>query len=126
VKRNFSDHSANERTFLAWIRTGIGIMAFGFLVERFTIFLRVLQYEIAKKPLEQGWKASTAFGFGFLILGALTIAFGTLRYWIVKKQIDSPEWEDSNFFLWDVAFGCLLAASGLFLAVYLGKKALLF
>ena len=33
--RNFGDHSANERTFLAWVRTAIAVMAFGFLVEKF-------------------------------------------------------------------------------------------
>jgi putative membrane protein len=32
--RKFSDHSANERTFLAWVRTAIAVMAFGFLVEK--------------------------------------------------------------------------------------------
>jgi putative membrane protein len=37
--RNFSDHAANERTFLAWDRTSIAITAFGFLVERFDLFL---------------------------------------------------------------------------------------
>ena len=37
--RNFSDHAANERTFLAWVRTAIAVMAFGFLVERFDLFL---------------------------------------------------------------------------------------
>jgi len=31
--KNFSDHAANERTFLAWVRTAIAVMAFGFLVE---------------------------------------------------------------------------------------------
>jgi putative membrane protein len=36
--RNFSDHAANERTFLAWVRTAIAVMAFGFLVERFDRF----------------------------------------------------------------------------------------
>src|SRR6266478_6215452 len=36
--RNFSDHSANERTFLAWVRTAIAVMAFGFLVEKFDLF----------------------------------------------------------------------------------------
>ncbi|HET8995258.1 MAG TPA: DUF202 domain-containing protein, partial [Acetobacteraceae bacterium] len=39
--RNFSDHAANERTFLAWIRTAIAIMAFGFLVAKFNLFLRI-------------------------------------------------------------------------------------
>lgn len=35
------DHMANERTFLAWIRTSIGIMAFGFVVEKFALKLRM-------------------------------------------------------------------------------------
>ena len=37
--RGYSDHAANERTFLAWVRTGIAIIAFGFVVEKFNLFL---------------------------------------------------------------------------------------
>jgi putative membrane protein len=40
IKR-YSDHAANERTFLAWVRTAIAVMAFGFLIERFDLFLKV-------------------------------------------------------------------------------------
>ena len=36
---HFTDHAANERTYLAWVRTAISVMAFGFLLERFDIFL---------------------------------------------------------------------------------------
>jgi putative membrane protein len=36
----YSDHAANERTFLAWVRTAIAVMAFGFVIERFDLFLR--------------------------------------------------------------------------------------
>ena len=35
-----ADHMANERTFLAWIRTSLGIIAFGFVIERFGLFIR--------------------------------------------------------------------------------------
>jgi hypothetical protein len=38
----YNDHAANERTFLAWIRTGIAVIAFGFLVEKFNLFLLTL------------------------------------------------------------------------------------
>ena len=38
----YSDHAANERTFLAWIRTGIAVIAFGLLIERFNQFLLTL------------------------------------------------------------------------------------
>ena len=40
--RRYSDHAANERTFLAWVRTAIAVMAFGFVIERFDLFLQVI------------------------------------------------------------------------------------
>jgi putative membrane protein len=49
--RNFSDHSANERTFLAWVRTAIAVMAFGFLVEKFDLFLELAAPSLAGRPL---------------------------------------------------------------------------
>src|SRR5215813_5592629 len=37
--RGYTDHAANERTFLAWVRTGIAVIAFGFVVEKFNLFV---------------------------------------------------------------------------------------
>jgi len=37
--RGYNDHAANERTFLAWVRTGIAVMAFGFVIEKFNLFV---------------------------------------------------------------------------------------
>jgi len=36
--RDYTDHAANERTFLAWVRTGIAVLAFGFVIEKLTCF----------------------------------------------------------------------------------------
>jgi putative membrane protein len=47
----YSDHAANERTFLAWVRTAIAIMAFGFLVQKFDLFLRIAGQSLARPPL---------------------------------------------------------------------------
>jgi putative membrane protein len=49
--RNFSDHSANERTFLAWVRTAIAVMAFGFLVEKFDLFLELVAPALSGRTL---------------------------------------------------------------------------
>ena len=38
----YSDHAANERTFLAWIRTGIAVIALGFVIEKFNLFMLTL------------------------------------------------------------------------------------
>ncbi|MCB1506087.1 MAG: DUF202 domain-containing protein [Hyphomicrobiaceae bacterium] len=40
--KHYTDHAANERTFLAWIRTGITITVFGFVIEKFELFVRGL------------------------------------------------------------------------------------
>jgi inner membrane protein YidH len=45
--KNFSDHAANERTFLAGVRTAIAVMAFGFLVEKFDLFLELAAPSLA-------------------------------------------------------------------------------
>ena len=37
--RGYSDHAANERTFLAWVRTGIAVIAFGFVIDKFNLFV---------------------------------------------------------------------------------------
>jgi hypothetical protein len=41
--RSYTDHAANERTFLAWIRTGLVIMALGFVMERLDLLLASLR-----------------------------------------------------------------------------------
>lgn len=40
--RSFTDHAANERTYLAWIRTAVALMGLGFVVERFDLFVQYL------------------------------------------------------------------------------------
>ncbi len=45
----YSDHAANERTYLAWVRTGIAVIAFGFVVEKFNLFMRSLASVAADK-----------------------------------------------------------------------------
>ena len=39
VIHGYSDHAANERTFLAWVRTGVAVIAFGFVIEKFNLFV---------------------------------------------------------------------------------------
>ena len=48
---NHRDHAANERTFLAWVRTSVSIIALGFLVERFDLFVASLIPDGAKKQI---------------------------------------------------------------------------
>ena len=67
---------AAERTMLAWLRTGIGIMAFGFVVARFGLFLRLLQVQGGAA----GHGISPYLGAALVGIGVVTTAAGALQY----------------------------------------------
>ncbi len=65
-----SDYLAAERTFLAWIRTGLALMGFGFVVARFGLFLREIALTTHARPLESTG-ASLWIGTALLLLGVI-------------------------------------------------------
>jgi uncharacterized membrane protein YidH (DUF202 family) len=72
--KNFADHAANERTFLAWVRTAIAVMAFGFLIERFDLFLHAITPSSVGRNLSAaGERFANAAGLAFIVLGAVMI-----------------------------------------------------
>jgi len=106
------DHLANERTFLAWVRTGAAIVVFGFAIGRFAIAIRQLS-------ALQGHPVRTA---GISVwLGSFTIASGVLlvvtrliQYRKTRAQLDSGTFEPAGFVLdlitiLTVLFGLALA-----------------
>ncbi len=50
MSKHYTDHAANERTDIAWIRTALAIMAFGFLIEKFDRFVRAPSLGNGTKP----------------------------------------------------------------------------
>jgi putative membrane protein len=90
--KNFGDHSANERTFLAWVRTAIAVMAFGFLVEKFDLFLEVAAPSLAGRTLSlPDQQFGNIGGLALIILGTAMIAIAAIRFLITAKTIDSDE-----------------------------------
>jgi putative membrane protein len=119
IKR-YSDHAANERTFLAWVRTAIAVMAFGFLIERFDLFLRFAAPAMANNSLA-AHRASfaNAAGLAFLLLGVGMIATAAWRYFRIAKQIDAEEELRGPGERFDLAMAGLLVLLGCSLLLYL-------
>ena len=123
--RNRRVHMANERTFLSWIRTSVGIMAFGFVVEKFSLFVKQMSYFLGKTPYKQGvieqTQASTGYSsiFGaFLIgLGALMGVLAFIRYKKVEKQIDEDTYHPS--LILDILLTISILVIGIFLIIYM-------
>lgn len=116
----YSDHAANERTFLAWVRTAIAVMAFGFLVERFDLFLQIAGQTLAKRALSPtGQLVGNVAGLILIALGAATIVLALLRFRRTARQIDSPETISGFGERLDVVLAALLVILGSALFVYL-------
>src|SRR5437016_1518543 len=64
-----SDYLAAERTFLAWIRTGLALMGFGFVVARFGLFLQALQ--AGQPSVARPYGLSVWFGTALIVLGVV-------------------------------------------------------
>jgi inner membrane protein YidH len=120
--RNFSDHSANERTFLAWVRTAIAVMAFGFIVEKFDLFLEFAAPSLAGRPLSlPGQKFGDIAGLALIVLGAAMVAVAAARFLIAAKNIDSEEERPHTGARTAVALAALLVIVGSALFLYLAR-----
>ncbi|MBB5395182.1 YidH family protein [Mucilaginibacter sp. AK015] len=86
-KAGASDHLANERTFLAWIRTSIALMGFGFVVVKFSLFVRQLSLAVGAKVITPAHGFSGIIGMALVAVGALTAMIGYLRYKRIEKQL---------------------------------------
>jgi putative membrane protein len=95
--RAFSDHAANERTFLAWIRTGLAVIAFGFVIEKFNLFLVTIAAVGGETAGRRAWLERLAGplgrydGLALMIVGILLIIIGGIRYMRTAERIDAPE-----------------------------------
>jgi putative membrane protein len=119
-------HMANERTFLAWIRTSIGIMAFGFVVEKFALFVRqmdrLLGQGVVGKALSPSAMSanpgySSALGVVLIGLGALMGLLSFVRYKKVEKQIEEDTYQTS--LILDILLTLSVVAIGIFMVIYL-------
>lgn len=114
-------HMANERTFLAWIRTSIGIMAFGFVVEKFTLFMKQMSVILEKSAIEYALPPTPGYsaivGIFLVGLGTLLVLFAFIRYKKVEKQINEDTYKPSS--LLDILLLVAVLAVGVFLVIYL-------
>jgi putative membrane protein len=84
----FRDHAANERTLLAWIRTGIALMAFGFAIARFGLFLREVAQAGQIHVNTVHGLGSAWFGVTLVTLGLITNAAAVFRYARIRRALE--------------------------------------
>ncbi len=95
------EHQANERTFLAWLRTSISLIGFGFAIARFGIFLRQLNIAITQQePSVNQLSNSENLGLALVIVGILAVALAAWRYNQVFWQIERADYKPNRLIVW--------------------------
>jgi putative membrane protein len=109
---------AAERTFLAWIRTGLGLIGIGFAVSRFGLFLRQLSASESHLPTRSTgmsvWSGVTLVG-----LGVLVMLSSVLRHLQLIQELKSGTWAPGRVSRDGVVLGVILAGAGIGMCVYL-------
>ena len=117
-RASLSDYLAAERTLLAWIRTGLALMGFGFVVARFGLFLQQLQI-IQRSSPAQSSGLSLWFGTALIAAGVIVFLSTGWHHLRLIQQLDLGATPRSHRTAMAVAIALFLALVGLAMAVYL-------
>lgn len=116
---------AAERTLLAWVRTGLAMMGFGFVVARFGLFLRELAAmpQVAPHPTSG---LSLWVGTTLVVLGVAVNLAAAIRHWQTVRRLERGQHLRFTPMSLGIVVACLLGVLGLVMALYLviGSNAL--
>lgn len=116
-----SDHLANERTLLAWTRTSIGIMAFGFVVVKFSLFVKQLSLALGKEYMLPSRGYSAIAGVSLVAVGAVTTVLSYIRYRKTEKQLRQGVYQHSSLLI--TVLTAFIFLVSLLLIIYLIESA---
>jgi putative membrane protein len=105
-----SDHLANERTFLAWIRTSIALMGFGFVVVKFSLFVKQFSLVMAGHQVVPSTGFSAVVGLCLVAVGAGAALVGYLRYKRTENQLLNQAFVQRSGWLFAFTVGVIIAS----------------
>ena len=112
-------YMAAERTFLAWVRTGIAFMGFGFVVARFGLFMREIALSNNVAVTQHGNGFSIPVGIAFIVAGIMVILIAAVRHRRCVKALDRGQFRQAHGLIFTFLVAGFLSIIGLAMAVYL-------
>ncbi len=109
---------AAERTLLAWVRTGLALMGFGFVVARFGLFLRELALA-RQASSDQSTGVSQWLGVALVVLGVSVLLLASRQHHRILRRIERGEPLEPPLWSLGIVVAVLLAVVGLAMVAYL-------
>ena len=121
ARQNLSEHLANERTMLAYVRTSIALLGFGLTLNRFGAFLRTV-----KPPArEERWYAvlhdANRMGIGMMVLGLVLLVWAAIHFVRVLHAIDRGDHRPRQLTVWILSSAIFVLGLFVTASVFLGR-----
>ena len=107
-QRFVTDHLANERTYLAFLRTSVGLISFGITINRFSLFLLQSQLLPPRRFMRFPLVEAETVGFGMALFGMLLLMWARIHYTRVSYQIDRADYRPNRVMVWIITLAVLL------------------
>jgi inner membrane protein YidH len=113
--QGYSDHAANERTFLAWVRTGLAVIAFGFVIEKFNLFVLAMANATAPDAGERlrlerlSGPLGGYDGLALILIGLGLIIVSAIRFVRTGQLLDDPEKHSAGSSRAELLFSAVVA-----------------
>jgi putative membrane protein len=98
-----TEHLANERTYLAWLRTSFSLLTLGFATNKFGQFMIELQLRSNSESSRKLIFGSRRFGLGMVILATILMMFSSWHYQQTRNNIETGEFKSANILIWAVS-----------------------
>jgi putative membrane protein len=111
----YSDHAANERTFLAWVRTGIAVIAFGFVIEKFNLFVLAIASSSSfdagrRRQLERlSGPLGRYDGLALILVGIAVVVAAAWRFVRTGRLLDDEEMHSAGGVRTELILSAVLA-----------------
>jgi putative membrane protein len=106
------DHLANERTFLAYLRTSLSLLSIGISINRFSLYLLEKSIGTAGSGERATLVGAEQLGIGMVVIGLILLVYGIVRFTQMNREIEAQTYRPNTAAMWLLSGIVLVGAIG--------------